>query len=282
MIYHGLDDLIKRALEEDLGYQDITTANLISQDQHSRGLFTAKGTGVIAGLDVCQAVFKHLNPTIRFEKDIEEGCQVEPGDTIARVDGPTLDLLGGERVALNFLQRLSGIATRTRQLCLLIEPYKASLLDTRKTTPGLRVLEKYAVRVGGGRNHRFGLFDGVMIKDNHIKAAGGISQAVNLIRQKIPHTIKIEVEAENLEQVKEALAARADIILLDNMSVDTLKAAVQLVDGRALTEASGGIDEDTIVGVASTGVDFISVGALTHSIKSLDISFNLVSGGRFS
>lgn len=277
MIYHGLDNLIKRALEEDLGYQDITTANLVSPHQHSRGLFTAKGAGVIAGLEVCQAVFHHLNTAIRFEKDIEEGCQVEPGDTIARVDGPTLDLLGGERVALNFLQRLSGIATRTRQLSQLVEPYQVALLDTRKTTPGLRFLEKYAVRVGGGRNHRFGLYDGVMIKDNHIKAVGGISQAVNLIRPKIPHTIKIEVEAENLDQVKEALDARADIILLDNMSLDILRLAVQLINGRALTEASGGIDESTIVEVAATGVDFISVGALTHSIKSLDISFNLIS-----
>ncbi|MEN6389018.1 MAG: carboxylating nicotinate-nucleotide diphosphorylase, partial [Syntrophomonas sp.] len=196
MIYHGLKDLIKRALEEDLGHQDITTANLVSPDHRSRGLFTAKGTGVIAGLDVCGAVFKHLNPTIKFLKDIEEGSQVKPGDAIAQVEGPTLDLLGGERVALNFLQRLSGIATRTRQLSLLIEPYKASLLDTRKTTPGLRVLEKYAVRVGGGRNHRFGLYDGAMIKDNHIKAAGGIGPAVDLLRQRIPHTIKIEVEAE--------------------------------------------------------------------------------------
>lgn len=276
MIYHGLDDLIKRALEEDLGYQDITTANLVLPDQHSRGRFTAKGSGVIAGLEVCEAVFKHLNPAIIFQKDIEEGSQVKPGDAIARVEGPTIDLLGGERVALNFLQRLSGVATRTRQLSGLIESYKASLLDTRKTTPGLRVLEKYAVRVGGGRNHRFGLYDGVMIKDNHIKAAGGINQAVNLIRPRIPHTIKIEVEAETLEQVREALEAGADIILLDNMNIDTLKAAVQLVNGRALTEASGGIDEDTIVRVAATGVDFISVGALTHSIKSLDISFNLL------
>lgn len=277
MIYHGLDDLVKRALEEDLGYQDITTANLILPEQHSQGLFTAKGNGVIAGLEVGQAVFRHLNPEVQFQIAIDEGCPVKPGDTIARVKGPTRDLLKGERVALNFMQRLSGIATRTRQLSLLIEPYRACLLDTRKTTPGLRALEKYAVRVGGGRNHRFGLYDGVMIKDNHIKAAGGISQAVNLIRERIPHTIKIEVEAETLDQVKEALAARADIILLDNMSVDTLKAAVQMIDGRALTEASGGIDEATITGVAATGVDFISVGALTHSVKSLDISFNLVS-----
>lgn len=276
MIYHGLDDLIKRALEEDLGYQDITTASLVLPDQHSRGLFTAKATGVIAGLDVCEAVFKHLNTAITFQKDVKEGSQVRPGDAIARVEGPTLDLLGGERVALNFLQRLSGIATRTRHLSELIESYKASLLDTRKTTPGLRILEKYAVRVGGGRNHRFGLYDGVMIKDNHIKAAGGINRAVELIRERIPHTIKIEVEAETLAQVKEALEAGADIILLDNMNVDTLKAAVQMIDGRALTEASGGINEDTIAQVAATGVDFISVGALTHSIKSLDISFNLI------
>lgn len=191
------------------------------------------------------------------------------------VEGRTRTLLMGERTALNFLQRLSGIATRTRRMVEMIRYEKAEIVDTRKTTPGLRWLEKYAVRVGGARNHRFGLYDGAMIKDNHIKAAGGIQKAVSTLRARLPHTIRIEVEVENLEQLQEALEARADIILLDNMDVDTLRQAVEITAGRALLEASGGITEETLVDVARTGVDFISIGALTHSAGSLDISFNL-------
>lgn len=276
MNYPGLEDLVANALKEDIGHQDLTSANLIPPDQLGKGVFIAKDFGVIAGLLVCRAVFSYLDKSSDFQVLIGDGQEVKPGDHIAVVEGTTLALLIGERVALNFLQRLSGIATRTRRLSQLIKDQKAELLDTRKTTPGLRILEKYAVRVGGGRNHRFGLYDGVMIKDNHIQAAGGLSRAVNLIRQKVPHTVKIEVEAENLSQVEEAVMAGADIILLDNMDVNTLKQAVQLVAGKALTEASGGIDESTIIDVAGTGVDFISVGALTHSIKSLDISFKLI------
>lgn len=275
MNYPGLKDLIIHALKEDIGHQDLTSSNLIPPEQAGKGVFIAKDYGVIAGLSVCQAVFSYLDKDSRFQVLIEDGFEVKPGDRVAVVEGSTLALLSGERVALNFLQRLSGIATRTRRLSELIKEQKAELLDTRKTTPGLRALEKYAVRVGGGRNHRFGLFDGVMIKDNHIKAAGGLGAAVETIRRRVPHTVKIEVEAENLSQVKEALQAGADIILLDNMDVETLKQAVELAAGKALTEASGGIDESSIVKVAETGVDFISVGALTHSIKSLDISFKL-------
>ncbi|HWP98141.1 MAG TPA: carboxylating nicotinate-nucleotide diphosphorylase [Syntrophomonadaceae bacterium] len=275
MQYLGLRELVTRALDEDLGYRDITSVNIISPEQKAQGIFLAKSPGIVAGLEVCQEIFSYLDPGMEFQVFIPDGHEVKPGDQIARVGGQTLALLEGERVALNFLQRLSGIATRTRTMADLIKDYKAQLLDTRKTTPGLRVIEKYAVRVGGGRNHRFGLFDGVMIKDNHIQVAGGISSAVAAVRQRVPHTIKIEVEAENLDQVSEALQAGADIILLDNMDVDTLCQAVKIIGNRALSEASGGIDEESIQAVAATGVDYISVGALTHSVKSLDISFEV-------
>jgi nicotinate-nucleotide pyrophosphorylase (carboxylating) len=192
------------------------------------------------------------------------------------VRGKISTLLTGERLALNFLQRLSGIATKTNQMVEAIKYYKAEIVDTRKTTPGLRALEKYAVRVGGGRNHRFGLYDGVMIKDNHIKAAGGITKAVITLRKKVPHTLKIEVEVENLLQLREALDAGVDIIMLDNMSIEDMKSAVEITAGKALLEASGGINESNLLEVARTGVDFISIGAITHSVSSLDISFDII------
>lgn len=276
MRYTGLDDLIKKALEEDIGHGDITTEYLIPQDQINTGHFIAKSPGVVAGIGVSQAVFQFLDDSVRFEGLKKDGEKIEPGDIVARVTGLTRALLTGERLALNFMQRMSGIATRTRQMVELIKDEKAELVDTRKTTPGLRVLEKYAVATGGGRNHRFGLYDGVMIKDNHIKAVGSIQRAVTLIRQQVPHTLKIEVEVENLQQLEEALASRADIILLDNMDSDTLKRAVEITAGRALLEASGGINEEKVVEIARTGVDFISCGALTHSAGSLDISFKII------
>ncbi|MGB4701241.1 MAG: carboxylating nicotinate-nucleotide diphosphorylase [Syntrophomonadaceae bacterium] len=270
-----VQELIRKALEEDIGHQDITTENLIDENQRSRGLFLAKSAGVVAGIAVAEQVFRTLDNDIEFTVIINDGEEATPGDVIAMVEGRTRTLLMGERTALNFLQRLSGIATRTRRMVEMIRYEKAEIVDTRKTTPGLRWLEKYAVRVGGARNHRFGLYDGAMIKDNHIKAAGGIQKAVSTLRARLPHTIRIEVEVENLEQLQEALEARADIILLDNMDVDTLRQAVEITAGRALLEASGGITEETLVDVARTGVDFISIGALTHSAGSLDISFNL-------
>ena len=270
-----VQELIRKALEEDIGHQDITTENLIDENQRSRGLFLAKSAGVVAGIAVAEQVFRTLDNDIEFTVIINDGEEATPGDVIAIVEGRTRTLLMGERTALNFLQRLSGIATRTRRMVEMIRYEKAEIVDTRKTTPGLRWLEKYAVRVGGARNHRFGLYDGAMIKDNHIKAAGGIQKAVSTLRARLPHTIRIEVEVENLEQLQEALEARADIILLDNMDVDTLRQAVEITAGRALLEASGGITEETLVDVARTGVDFISIGALTHSAGSLDISFNL-------
>lgn len=270
-----VQELIRKALEEDIGHQDITTENLIDENQRSRGLFLAKSAGVVAGIAVAEQVFRTLDNDIEFTVIINDGEEATPGDVIAMVEGRTRTLLMGERTALNFLQRLSGIATRTRRMVEMIRYEKAEIVDTRKTTPGLRWLEKYAVRVGGARNHRFGLYDGAMIKDNHIKAAGGIQKAVSTLRARLPHTIRIEVEVENLEQLQEALEARADIILLDNMDVDTLRQAVEITAGRALLEASGGITEETLMDVARTGVDFISIGALTHSAGSLDISFNL-------
>jgi nicotinate-nucleotide pyrophosphorylase (carboxylating) len=275
MMDWDIRDLIRRALQEDIGHQDITTENLVDVEQRSRGIFLAKSAGIVAGIQVAQQVFRCLDEDIQFTVVKDDGAEINRGDILAIIEGSTRTLLMGERVALNFLQRLSGIATRTHHMVDLIRYEKAEIVDTRKTTPGLRYLEKYAVSVGGARNHRFGLYDGAMIKDNHIKAAGGIQKAVSTLRARIPHTIKIEVEVENLGQLQEALEARADIILLDNMDIDTLRQAVELTAGQALLEASGGITEDTLVEVARTGVDFISIGALTHSASSLDISFNL-------
>ena len=274
MTWH-VQELIRKALEYVFCNDAVTTENLIDENQRSRGLFLAKSAGVVAGIAVAEQVFRTLDNDIEFTVIINDGEEATPGDVIAMVEGRTRTLLMGERTALNFLQRLSGIATRTRRMVEMIRYEKAEIVDTRKTTPGLRWLEKYAVRVGGARNHRFGLYDGAMIKDNHIKAAGGIQKAVSTLRARLPHTIRIEVEVENLEQLQEALEARADIILLDNMDVDTLRQAVEITAGRALLEASGGITEETLVDVARTGVDFISIGALTHSAGSLDISFNL-------
>ncbi len=275
MEYTELNELIHRALQEDIGHGDLTTESLIRNEMQASGVFVAKSGGILAGINVSQAVYHYLEPGSTFETFKTDGDTLVAGDVIARVIGKAATLLTGERVALNFLQRLSGIASKTRRMADLIKYLPTELVDTRKTTPGLRVLEKYAVAVGGARNHRFGLYDGVMIKDNHIKAVGSITRAISDTRKKVPHTIKIEVEVEDLEQLEEALQARADIILLDNMDIEQMKKAVELTAGRALLEASGGINEDTLVEVARTGVDFISSGALTHSAVSLDISFDL-------
>lgn len=271
-----IENIIRQALQEDIGRQDLTTFNLVPADQQGRGVFVAKAGGVIAGTDICRQVFRCLDADSGYHPFLSDGEIVQPGDRIAEVCGKTTALLGGERVALNLLQRMSGIATRTRGMVDKIQGCQARIVDTRKTTPGLRELEKYAVRVGGGCNHRFGLYDGVMIKDNHIVAGGGIINAVGTLRQRVPITVKIEVEVENLGQLELALESGADIIMLDNMDTGTMRQAVALVAGRALLEASGGITEDRLLEVAQTGVDFISVGALTHSIRSLDISFDLL------
>lgn len=275
MEYIGLNELIAMALEEDIGHGDLTTASLIPDEMQASGVFVAKSPGVLAGINVSKAVYLYLDSEIKFEIFKTDGETLAAGDIIARVTGKAATLLTGERLALNFLQRLSGIASKTRHMAELIKYLPAELIDTRKTTPGLRVLEKYAVTVGGARNHRFGLYDGVLIKDNHIKAVGSIARAVSDARKRIPHTIKIEVEVDNLEQLQQALEARADIILLDNMDIEQMKKAVEITAGRAQLEASGGINEQTLVEVAKSGVDLISSGALTHSAISLDISFDL-------
>lgn len=272
-----IDDLLKLALKEDINLGDITTENTISEDSRSTAKLIAKRSGVVAGLVVCERVFHILDASIVFDKLVADGASVEKGTVIAQLSGPTRSMLKGERVALNFLERLSGIATRVREYVQLVEGTGVRIVDTRKTTPGLRYLEKYAVRMGGGTNHRFSLSDGVLIKDNHIKAAGGITAAVSGVRKNIPHTIKIEVETEDLDMVREALDCKADIIMLDNMDHATMKEAVGIIAGRALVEASGNVNRENIRNVAETGVDIISIGEeLTQSIKILDISMRII------
>ncbi|MCX7842788.1 MAG: carboxylating nicotinate-nucleotide diphosphorylase [Clostridia bacterium] len=271
-----IDDLIKACLKEDMSLGDITTDNLIGIDEKSSAVLIAKQAGVVAGMCVARRVFEVLDEKIVFKSKAEDGGAVEKGAVIAEIDGNTRTLLKGERTALNFLQRLSGIATATRQYCDALKGLPVRVVDTRKTTPGLRLLEKYAVKAGGGHNHRFSLSDGVLIKDNHIKAAGGVKKAIDIIRHNIPHTIKIEIETETIEMVKEALEAGADIIMLDNMDLGTMREAVRLIGGRALVEASGNVSLENIYDVAETGVDIISVGSLTHSVKAFDISMRFV------
>jgi len=270
-----LRKLIEFCLNEDIGAGDLTTNSIVPIDATSTGYILTKETGVLAGIPVAENVFRFLDPSIQFYAHACDGELVERGRLLAEVRGNARAILSGERLALNFLQRLSGIATKTAQLVKLVTGEKSYIIDTRKTTPGLRMLEKYAVRLGGGRNHRFGLYDAVLIKDNHIKVAGGITKAVEAARRGSPHTAKIEVEVESLAGIKEALDAKADIIMLDNMAPELMRKAVELVSGRALVEASGGITEENIRAVAAAGVDLISVGALTHSVKSLDISLDL-------
>ena len=271
-----IDRVIRMSLEEDMPFGDITTENIIAEDSVVKARFIAKESGVIAGLPVAARVFALLDERVRFTVLKPEGSSVERGDVIATVEGPAVAILKGERTALNLLQHLSGVATETHLLSTLIEGTGARVVDTRKTTPGLRYLEKYAVRVGGGQNHRFSLSDGVLIKDNHIAAAGGIARAVLAVRGKIPHTVRIEVETEDLNMVQEALDAGADIIMLDNMDNETMAEAVRLIAGRALVEASGDMNAQRIRGVAETGVDIISVGRITHSVKALDISLRFL------
>ena len=267
-----IDDIIIRALKEDMALGDITTDNLIDPESKSTAYLVAKEPGIIAGIQVAERVFTLLDDKVGFLARVEDGQHVEKGEIIAQISGHTSVLLKGERTALNFLQRMSGIATLTNAFCKKVEGTKAVIVDTRKTTPGLRILEKYAVRAGGGRNHRFSLSDGVLIKDNHINACGGIRQAVEKARASVPHTVKIEVEVETLEQVQEALDCGADIIMLDNMDIDTMAKAVKVINGRAIVEASGSVSLETARSIAEAGVDVISVGRITHSAPALDIS----------
>jgi nicotinate-nucleotide pyrophosphorylase (carboxylating) len=270
-----LRKMIERCLCEDLGAGDITTNSIVYADNVTNGYIVAKESGYVAGLPLAEMVFQILDAGVEFRVLLPEGSKIEGGMVLAEISGNTRAILTGERLALNFLQHLSGIATRTARLVELAAGGKACVVDTRKTTPGLRMVEKYAVRVGGGHNHRFGLFDGVLIKDNHIKIAGGITPAIKAARRGSPHTARIEVEVEDLAGVNEALAAGAEVIMLDNMSPAEMREAVNMIAGRALVEASGGVTEDNIRAVAEAGVDLISVGALTHSVKALDISLDL-------
>lgn len=263
---------VRLALEEDINTGDITTMSTVPKDRRISGSFIAKSDGVLCGVDIVKAVFEYIDPSVKLNINYSDGSRVKDGDVIAYIQGNALSALTGERVALNFLQRLSGIATNTANAVEKTAGFAVKILDTRKTTPGLRVLEKYAVRVGGGYNHRLTLSDGVLIKDNHISAAGGITRAVTAAKRYAPHTLKIEVETETLEQVKEALDAGADIIMLDNMPLDVMKEAVRVINKRALSEASGNMDERDLRAVAATGVDYISIGALTNNVKPLDIS----------
>ncbi len=271
----AVDEVIRTALQEDIHYLDTTTDLMIPADARASARFLAKAEGVVCGLDVALRVFALLDDAFEAEVYLPEGSHVRPGDLIARVEGHTRALLEGERTALNLLQHMSGIATATAKAVDKVRGTRAVITDTRKTLPGLRALQKYAVTVGGGKNHRFNLSDGAMLKDNHIDAAGGIPQAVAAIREKLGHMVKLEVETRNLDEVRQALDAGADIIMLDNMDCPSMAEAVRVVDGRALLEASGGIREETLRPVAETGVDIISIGALTHSVTALDISMKI-------
>jgi len=270
-----LDDLIRRALYEDIGNGDITTLSTVNEDKQIEGSFIAKEEGVICGLPLLKRLFELLDPAVVLRIIVNEGDLINKGDLIARISGPARSILTGERVGLNFLQRLSGIATRTHTAVLEISGTHAVITDTRKTTPGLRSIEKYAVRIGGGSNHRFNLADGILIKDNHICAAGSISQAISKARKMATHMLKIEVEVENFEQIEEALQSGADIIMLDNMSVEDMTKAVNMIGKKALVEASGNMGDKDLRTVAQTGVDLISVGALTHTVRAMDISLRL-------
>ena len=271
-----IDDMIKNALAEDINYIDVTTDYLVDEDKVDTAQYVAKAEGVLCGIEIALRVFTLLDPTAEFEVLIRDGEQVKKGDIIARITAHTRALLKGERTALNILQHMSGIATATNKCVKLVEGTKASVCDTRKTLPGLRIFQKYAVTVGGGKNHRYNLSDCAMLKDTHLDAYGSITGAVNALREKMGHTVKIEVEVGDLDSLKEALAVGCEIIMLDNMSCDDMAKAVEITAGRAKLEASGNVTEETIGDIAKTGVDIISLGALTHSVKAFDISMKIV------
>ncbi|MEN6452801.1 MAG: carboxylating nicotinate-nucleotide diphosphorylase [Prolixibacteraceae bacterium] len=266
------EKLINMAIQEDVATGDITTDNLIPSDIRKKAFMVAKTNGTVAGLPVAEMVFRKLDPKLVWNPEVEEGSHLKKGDIIVRFEASYRALLTGERTALNFLQRMSGIATLSFQYTEAVAGYKTIILDTRKTLPGFRLLDKYAVKTGGATNHRIGLFDMVMIKDNHIDIAGGITPAIKQIRSKISKGILIEVETTSLQQVQEAIDEKADIIMLDNMDIKTMTRAVEMVNGRAKVEASGNMTIERLKEVAATGVDYISVGALTHSVQALDIS----------
>ena len=271
-----VDNLIKTALLEDINYVDITTDYLIPEDQENEAKFLAKADGVLCGIEVALRVFTLSQPDFQYEVFIHDGEEVKKGDIIAKIKGKTRTILKGERTALNLLQHMSGISSMTNRIVKIVEGTNASIADTRKTLPGMRPLQKYAVTVGGGKNHRFNLSDAAMLKDNHVDAGGGITNAVTKLRTKLGHMAKVELEVRTLDELREALSVDVDVIMLDNMDNDTMREAVKIADGKALLEASGGITEETIRGVAETGVDIISIGALTHSVKAFDISLKII------
>jgi nicotinate-nucleotide pyrophosphorylase (carboxylating) len=271
-----IEYIIDHAFREDIGNGDITTNNLVPESKTACASMTAKADGVIAGLPIAEKVFRKLDENLQWTPKVQDGDFVKKGDVIVEIAGTFRALLTGERLALNLLQRMSGIASETAKYVAEVAGTKVQILDTRKTVPGLRTLDKYAVKMGGGTNHRIGLYDLVMIKDNHIKIAGNITTAVQQIRKEIPADMKVEVETTNLEEVREAVQAGADIIMLDNMSNEIMSQAVGIIAGKAKIEASGNMNICRLKGVAATGVDFISIGALTHSVTALDISQNII------
>lgn len=269
--------LIEKALEEDLGNGDVTTEAVVAPMSEGKAILIAREEMVLAGIEVFSAVFGLLSREIRCSFAFSDGARIKAGDFICTLDGPLAPMLSAERTALNFLQRMSGIATLTSLFVEKAAPYKARIVDTRKTAPGLRMFDKYAVKTGGGCNHRFGLSDGVLIKDNHIAAAGSIKEAVTRARKGVPHTLAIEVEVEDIAGLMEAMDARADAVLLDNMDLAGIREAVAVASGRVILEASGGVNLSNVEAIAATGVDLISVGALTHSVKAADMSLEVVS-----
>jgi len=271
-----VDNLIKTALLEDINYIDVTTDYLIDEDQEGAAQFLAKADGVLCGLDVALRVFELLQPDFKAEVFKKDGDVLKKGDIIAKVYGKTRTILKGERTALNLIQHMSGIATATNEAVKLVEGTKASIVDTRKTLPGMRPLQKYAVTVGGGKNHRYNLSDAAMLKDNHVDAGSGITNAVKKLKSKLGHMTKVELEVRTLDELREALSVDVDVIMLDNMSNEMMAEAVKITDGKAILEASGGITAETLRGVAETGVDIISIGALTHSVKAFDISLKIL------
>ena len=271
-----LDEIIIGALKEDNNYIDVSTDILIDKAQKSTAIVSFKEEGILSGLEVFKRVFKLINDEIEISSNFKDGDMIDSYMDVIKIYGPTSDILKGERIALNLLQRMCGISTMAKKYSDAISDYKTKIVDTRKTTPNLRVIEKYAVMVGGCFNHRFNLSDAVMIKDNHIRAVGSIEKAIKIARERLGHTIKIEVEVKNIEELKEAITSKADIIMLDNMSLEEMSQAVKINESRSILEASGNITLERVRDIAKIGIDVISVGALTHSVKALDISLNII------
>lgn len=268
-------DHVKSALIEDIGYGDITTENLAGENDFLKAELNTRSEGILCGCDVFKTVFETLSNDVRIKFYFKDGDEIQKGDKIADIEGPAKDLLMGERVSLNYIQRMSGIATETRKYQDAIAPYNAKIVDTRKTTPNFRAFEKYSVKIGGGALHRFNLSDCAMIKDNHIRLAGSLTNAVNKLRESISHAHKIEVECDTFDQVKEAVAVKADIIMLDNMSIETMKKAVEFINHQAIVEASGNVNLSTVNAIASTGVDIISSSAIVAKAPTLDLALDM-------